>query len=203
MRTGVKICGLMTPQDARRTRRLGADFAGLVFAPGRHRLDIPRAREILEALGPVQSVGVLVDLDLAEARTLRRELGLDILQLHGEESLPYLESLGGRLWKAVPPDTPPATAREILRVAEMLLADAGDSHQRGGTGRTFEWSGLSLGPLRDRLVLAGGLHSGNVRRALETVGPAVVDVSSGVETGGEKDPRKIEQFIREVRTWIP
>ncbi len=202
MAAKVKICGLRDREEARLVCRFMPDYVGLVFAPGKRTVDTVRAGEILDEVpAGIQTVGVLVNMEPGRAAALREMLGLDILQLHGDETLEDMKALGGRIWKMLHPGTDPETVWRTLQVAERVLMDSGNRKQRGGTGKVFDWSLLENCDWNDRLVLAGGLDPDNVRQALETVRPDVVDVSSGVETDGRKDPDKVRRLIMEVRSW--
>ena len=202
MAAKVKICGLRDREEARLVCGFMPDYVGLVFAPGTRTVDAARALEILDEVpAGIETVGVLVNMETEQAAALREALGLDILQLHGDETLEEMRALGGRIWKSLHPGTDPETVRQTLQVAERVLMDSGNCKQRGGTGRVFDWSLLTPCDWNDRLVLAGGLNPDNIRLALETVRPDVVDVSSGVETDGRKDPDKVRRLIMEVRSW--
>lgn len=197
----IKICGVRTLETVRILNELEPAYAGFVFAPSKRRVAVHEAKRLVAALDPaIARVGVFVDAPYDDMQMIRERVGLDVLQLHGKETPSMVQALGGRVWKALNGDD--TGAEEVARYesAEYIVLDAMSAQARGGTSRTFCWDRVfGVVPPR-RLVLAGGLHPGNVRHAIRLVGPAVVDVSSGVETDAKKDPERIRSFIQEVRT---
>ncbi|MDQ7842769.1 MAG: phosphoribosylanthranilate isomerase [Armatimonadota bacterium] len=198
----VKICGIRSASAAVAAAEAGADAIGLVFAPGRRQVTVDQARAIVAALPPfVTRVGVFVDEDPARIREVAASVPLDLVQLHGSESPRYCAALGLPVIKAVRMrDRTSGAALGEYRVAGFLL-DSFEPNLAGGTGKPFPWA-LAAGLRAPApLILAGGLTAENVGEALEIVRPYGVDVSSGVETDGRKDPAKIREFIRRVRLW--
>jgi phosphoribosylanthranilate isomerase len=201
----VKVCGITSVEDGLMAVRAGAEAVGLVFWPASPRaVDVETARRIAQALPPfVTRVGVFVDASREELACVAEAVGLDVLQLHGQESPEDLARLPRRALKALRVDA--SFSLEVAaRYAEHacgLLLDAGSVAQPGGTGRLCDWDLARR--VRERvetLVLAGGLTSANVAEAIATVGPAAVDVSSGVESApGKKDAVKLRAFIEAVR----
>ncbi len=204
----VKVCGVMTPEDAAIAAAAGADAIGLIFAPARRQVSLARAREIIAALPPfVATVGVFVDAPTDETELLARDLRLTAVQLHGDEPPEVcltLQRRGIKVIKAVRVADP--VNRDLLApypMASAILLDTYVEGLAGGTGKTFPWE-VAAGLSRDfRLIVAGGLTPGNVRRALDILRPYGVDVTSGVETDGRKDPQKVRAFIEQVRQWGP
>lgn len=181
--------------------RLGVDALGLVFYPPSPRaLTAEQAQIIIAALPPfVTTVGLFVNAEEATIRAFLRQVPLDLLQFHGNESetdcsrygRPYIKAL--RMRDGIDIE---AQARQYPAAAGILL----DSYQPGlpgGTGETFDWTRIPV--LDQALILAGGLNPANVRTAIQTVRPYAVDVSGGVEAEkGIKDEQKIAAFINEV-----
>jgi phosphoribosylanthranilate isomerase len=196
--TWVKICGITSPEDALAAVRCGADAVGFVFAPSRRGIGPAEAERIAGALGSkVMKVGVFVDEEPETVRRIAERAGLDAVQLHGSESaescaamrLPVIKRFDVR-----PGDTPETLASRMdgYHVFACLL-DPG-----AGDGIPFDWN-LAKG-IPFRVIVAGGLNSGNVGEAIRTLRPFGVDVSSGVENGpGKKDFAKMSKFIEEVR----
>lgn len=204
-RTLVKICGITSPGDARLAAAAGADAIGLVFWPRSPRaVSVETAREIAAALPPfVLRVGVFVDAARDVLARTAEDVGLDVLQLHGDETPEDLEGLPRRALKAVRVGsgfTADLALRFEGRAAGILLDTRAEVP--GGTGAIFPWA-LARG-VRERasfLMLAGGLTPHNVRAALDALQPDAVDVSSGVESAlGRKDESKVRAFIDAVRT---
>lgn len=204
----VKICGITTVEDGLAAARAGADAIGLVLWPGSRRtVDPATAREIAEAMPPlVQRVGVFVDPTAAEVARAVEEIGLDVVQLHGDESPQLCAAIDTRVVKALRVDAgfDPAVVDAYAGVTAGILLDTrgpGRDAAPGGTGQAFDWS--LAAPARERaryLVLAGGLTPENVARAIAAVEPDAVDVSSGVESApGRKDPERVRAFVRAAR----
>ena len=199
----VKVCGLTRPEDARAAWETGASWGGIVFAPGSpRRIDISQARAI-RAAAPLLWAGVFVDAPPGLIAEIARDLRLDAVQLHGEESPESVRALRGLLrdgceiWKAI------RVRHDVPRLAETaadrLLLDAWRDGIPGGTGERFDWSIARCHPDRERIVLAGGLRPDNVLAA-EAAGAGMLDVSSGVEESpGIKSRARLEQFFSVLR----
>ena len=202
-RTRIKICGLRNPDHARLACDEGADAIGLVFYRDSPRyLSLREASAITEGLPPfVAAVGLFVDAAERDIRAVLDAVDLDLLQFHGDEPAEFCARFGKPYLRAVRM----GAGVDLLEYADRfsrakaLLLDAHVPGQPGGTGRTFDWSGVPR-DLKVPLVLSGGLTVENVGRAMRAVRPWAVDVSSGVESErGVKDPRKIVDFIRSVQ----
>lgn len=181
----------------------GADAVGLIFAPGRRQVDLAQARRIGTALPPfVTKVGVVVNEPLDRLRALIDGVRLDAVQLHGDEDAAYcraVRDLGVTVIKAVQVAGPPDVDRlRALPVAAVLL-DTYRRGLRGGTGETFDWSLAAPLAAAMRVILSGGLSPENVAAGVAAVRPYGVDVSSGVETDGRKDPARIRAFVAAAR----
>jgi phosphoribosylanthranilate isomerase len=204
----VKICGIRTLEDARFAVDTGADALGFVFwymSP--RRIDPAGAAEIAAELpASVLRVGVFVDAPREELERVSDEVGLDVLQLHGEEPPEALAGLSRPALKAVRVG-PRFTADEALRYSKSaagIVVDTrlpGETQLPGGTGVPFDWSLVAdLAEQVPFLMLAGGLSPANVASAVREVRPHGVDVSSGVERmPGRKDPAKVKAFIAAAR----
>lgn len=202
MTARVKICGLTRPQDVEAAVACGADAIGLVFyAPSPRAVDLEQAR-ILAAKVPafVAVTGLFVNPERDYVEAVLDAVPLDLLQFHGDESPEFCQSFGRRWIKAVRVREPGQIERAFAdyHQASGLLVDAWDPNRYGGTGQSFNWSLIPENrPLP--LILAGGLSSDNVARAIEQVRPWAVDVSGGVEESkGKKDATKLSQFFKEV-----
>ncbi len=214
--TRVKICGITNVEHARCALEAGADMLGFVFAPSRRRISQADCAEIvarcLEGFPKEQrdwlAVGVFVNQPLLDVVEAADVCGLDAIQLSGDESLDYCRQMPRPLFRVVHMPSllavpGPAGAEGRLRelraesAAARLLLDAGGPGQWGGTGASFDW-GL-LGEAARDCIAAGGLNPTNVDEAISTMRPWAVDVSTGVESAGRKDPILIQHFIAEVR----
>lgn len=202
MRTRVKICGVTRKQDVVAAAKAGADAIGFVFyEPSPRYVTSEVARELVSALPPfVSATGLFVNPDAEYVNTVLSQVPLDLLQFHGDESPEFCESFGVRWIKAVRvrASSDIENAFRDYGNASGLLVDAWDPDKYGGTGQAFNWSLIpEARPLP--LILAGGLASDNVSRAVAEVRPWAVDVSGGVESSkGIKDDEKITDFINEV-----
>ncbi len=204
----VKICGITKPEDALCAVEAGGDALGFVFWHMSPRKVAPaRAATIARELPrSVLRVGVFVDTPHAVMAKIADEVGLDMLQLHGDEPPEALEGLPRKVIKAVRVGKG-FSPEEVLRYADKaagILVDTrlpGDTQLPGGTGVPFDWS-LVAGLARQVpfLMLAGGLGPNNVAEAIRAVRPHAVDVSSGAEgLPGRKDPAKIQAFVAAAR----
>ncbi|MBS3901820.1 MAG: phosphoribosylanthranilate isomerase [Dethiobacter sp.] len=197
--TRIKICGIVSLDEALCCVRAGADALGFVFAQSPRQVEPLLARQITASLPPfVQRVGVFVNAERTLVEQIAFTAGLTALQFHGQEGADYCNSFSLPVIKAVAVKS----AADISGIDEFpvaaILLDTFDPQLAGGTGRTFNWGVVESG-LKKPVVLAGGLHTGNVQSAIKQVKPYAVDVSSGVETNGKKDKEKIESFIAAVR----
>jgi phosphoribosylanthranilate isomerase len=202
----IKFCGLTRAQDAEHAVALGAAFVGVIFAGGPRLLTVDRAAEVLEPVpGAVRRVGVFGEQSAEAVSDVAARLSLSVAQLHGRPDAARIEQLrrlfAGEIWlvqrvggSGLAPGTEAAAA-----LADGLLLDTDVPGLMGGSGRTFDWDRLALGSdtirHEKRLILAGGLRPENVARAIATIRPDVVDVSSGVESApGIKDHDRMTAF---------
>lgn len=203
-RIRVKICGITRPEDGIAAAAAGADAIGFVFyGQSPRNVSIATANRIIRELPPfVTTVGLFVDAAAEEVRSVLGNVGLDMLQFHGDETAQYCGQYGKPWLKAIrmkPGVHLSAEAGKFAGCAGLLL-DSCLPGKAGGTGQVFDWSRVS-GSLDKPVILAGGLHSGNVTEAIHRVRPYAVDVSSGVESApGVKEAGKIADFIEQVRT---
>lgn len=197
----VKICGLTVPEEARACADLGAWAIGVVFASeSPRRVDAARAAEVLAAVPEgVARVGVFVDAPPAEMAAVARRAGLTHLQVHGGDPVAAREAAGLPVIEGVRVDGPAALARARTSAADLVLLDAAVPGRHGGTGRAFDWDLLEGAPLGRPFALAGGLRAETVGEAVVRLRPAVVDVSSGVESvPGRKDAARVRAFVEAV-----
>jgi phosphoribosylanthranilate isomerase len=201
----VKICGVTRPADARLAADLGASAIGMVFWPKSPRaVDVARAREIVAALPPfVTAVGVFVN-QMEEAPDIAAAAGLDVIQLHGDERPDSYAALTIRTVKAIGVSS--AACVDVAAAVPpqtTVLLDAHDPIRRGGTGQLIDWSLAETIARRRPVILSGGLNAENLVLAIETVRPAAIDVSSGVESApGHKDAGKLRELFDVLRRSI-
>ncbi|MBE3589847.1 MAG: phosphoribosylanthranilate isomerase [Firmicutes bacterium] len=212
----VKICGIGTLGAVLAAAEAGADAVGFVFHRGSRRYVTPAAAiPLAGAAGPKRvKVGVFVDEPPVEVVGIADSARLDYVQLHGVEDPAYVAQvrklsrlaqrpLGvilGVRWREGEPAE--AVARRVRACApDMALVEAAHAGVAGGAGQPWEWARVRELDLPVPVLLAGGLTPENVAEAVEAARPYGVDVSSGVETGGAKDPEKIRRFVAAVRDW--
>jgi len=200
--TKVKICGITSLDDALMAVDAGADALGFVFFEKSPRfIGAKAAAQIIAKLPPlVQVVGLFVNAELELVNRTADRCGLDIVQLHGEESPEFCSLVRRRVMKAFRVRGPESLIPlSEYRVAAYLL-DAYSPHAYGGTGEVFDWDCAVAAKEHGPVVLAGGLNPDNIAGAVAKVMPYGVDVSSGVESApGKKDPEKVRRFIREAK----
>jgi phosphoribosylanthranilate isomerase len=204
MRVKAKICGITRATDARAAVDAGCDALGFNFHRGSPRYVSPAcARDIVATVPPfVTCVGLFVDALPDEARRVAIEVGVTLLQFHGEESDEACAAAGFPFIKAIRMSDAVDFDDVVARYprASALLLDAAVPGRLGGTGVTFDWS-MWPRDVATPLILAGGLDPRNVAEAIAQTRPYAVDVTSGVEgdTKGQKDSLKLADFMREVR----
>ena len=224
----VKMCGISKVETIPAIVDAKPDYMGLVFAPSKRQVTVEQAKTLVEELykqnvvgnnSEVEQTEPVTSLDTASSETIKtvgvfvnetvenllkiaEEVKLDVIQLHGDEDESFIQILKEQsnveVWKAVQVRSATDTEKWIDSSADMLLFDAYHKDERGGTGEVFDWS--SLDEFERPFMLAGGIDSTNVARAIRTVRPYGIDISSGIETEGVKDNEKMKAFTNTVRT---
>ena len=215
----VKMCGISKVETIPAIVDAKPDYMGLVFAPSKRQVTVDQAKILVEELhrgyakkygsdtehdknGTIKTVGVFVNETVENLVTIANEANLDAVQLHGDEDEAFIQFLKERtnveVWKAVQIRSAADVEKWIDSSADMLLFDAYHKDERGGTGEVFDWS--SLDAFERPFMLAGGIDSTNVARAIRTVRPYGIDISSGIETNGVKDDEKITAFTKIVKS---
>ena len=215
----IKMCGISKVETIPAVVEAKPDYMGLVFAPSKRQVTVDQAKTLVEELhkqytkrynngaeqsnnDEIKTVGVFVNETLDNLVSIATEANLDVVQLHGDEDEAFIQSLKERtnveVWKAVQIRSAADAEAWIDSRADMLLFDAYHKDERGGTGEVFDWS--CLDEFERPFMLAGGIDSTNVARAIRTVRPYGIDISSGIETDGVKDDEKIKAFTNIVRT---
>ena len=219
----IKMCGISKVETIPAVVEAQPDYMGLVFAPSKRQVTVDQAKILVSELHKqyanrynrdviqwsndvvqefIKTVGIFVNETLDNLVTIATEVNLDAVQLHGDEDETFIQSLKERtnveVWKAVQIRSAADAEAWIDSSADMLLFDAYHKDERGGTGEVFDWS--CLDEFERPFMLAGGIDSTNVARAIRTVRPYGIDISSGIETEGVKDDEKIKAFTNIVRT---
>ena len=221
----VKMCGISKIETIPAVIEANPDYMGIVFAPSKRQVTVDQAKSLVKELHKqygnrysrdseqysnqtlthqefIKTVGIFVNETLDNLVTIATEVNLDAVQLHGDEDEAFIQSLKERtnveVWKAVQIRSAADAEAWIDSSADMLLFDAYHKDERGGMGEVFDWS--CLDEFERPFMLAGGIDSTNVARAIRTVRPYGIDISSGIETDGVKDDEKIKAFTNIVRT---
>ena len=219
----VKMCGISKVETIPAVVEAKPDYMGLVFAQSKRQVTVDQAKILVSELHKqyanrynrdviqwsndvvqefIKTVGIFVNETLENLVTIATDANLDAVQLHGDEDEAFIKALKEKtdveVWKAVQIRSSTDAEAWIDSSADMLLFDAYHKDERGGTGEVFDWS--CLDEFERPFMLAGGIDSTNVAHAIRTVRPYGIDISSGIETDGVKDDKKIKAFTNIVRT---
>lgn len=200
----VKICGITRLEDAEAAVQLGADAVGFVFAKSPRQVSLRAAAQIASRLGPfVTRVGVFVNSPVQQVLSVMDSVGLDVAQLHGNESSADCAKLFNRRVIKVFRVGEHFSTKEMSRyqvAAHMLETDA---RVAGGSGQSWDWTRLSRARFSTPIIVTGGLNPSNVQKAIRILKPYAVDVSSGVEKRpGIKDHKLMEKFILNAKSAV-
>ncbi len=194
--TKVKICGVSTASAVETAYQAGADYIGFVFAESRRRVSLEQAQKLADLVpATVRKVGVFVSPSLAELQEAISVANLDLVQIHGDFNEDLLTEIGRPVIRAYQVK---GALKDVSQQADYLLFDA----PLAGSGQTFDWQTFDRRQINQPFFIAGGLNAGNVQEAIQHFAPYAVDVSSGVETDGQKDLEKIKEFIERVKDGI-
>jgi len=211
--TIIKICGLIEINQARAAEAAGADFLGMVFAPSRRQIIPHQAAEMIQAVHHMKTLpfiaGVFVNTPAQEVNFIAETCRLDWVQLSGNENWDYCRQINRPIIKALH-ISPTCSIETVINTIVAgykifpqdklkILLDTHSKSAFGGTGQTFDWEIAREVSARFPVFIAGGLTPENVGQLVAEINPYGVDVSSGVETNGRKDPEKIKRFIQAVR----
>jgi phosphoribosylanthranilate isomerase len=200
----IKICGITNMDDAAKAFAYGADALGFIFYAKSPRYVSPETamRVIRNLPDDISKVGVFVNHDSHAVKEIYDFCGLDLIQLHGDESPAYCSEFPQSiLIKAIAPGSQEDLGTVKQYAVKAIMLDARESGLYGGTGKRSNWELAAKLKEMHPLVLSGGLNPGNILSAIKTVSPHAVDVNSGVELSpGKKDPKKVQSVIETVRT---
>lgn len=209
MSVKIKICGIRTFDDIRIMNRYRPDFTGFILAKSQRKVEIPELKSLLKELNiEITPVGVFVNETIDKVLEAI-EVGIRVVQLHGDESEEYIEALTKKLenssikiWKAIRIGEDPLG--DMLKLenyvgVDGILLDRFSAKAYGGTGEVFNWKSFEKYPFKQGIILAGGLKAENVMTGIQYLKPFCVDVSSGVELDGKKDENKVKELISLLR----
>lgn len=212
----IKICGITRASDAEAVSRMGADCLGFIFSTDSPRkISLEKARSIIGSTGKASKTGVFVNEGTAMVRKYIKELGLDNVQLSGDEDIAYIEELkrtvpGVKTIKAIRVREDSGsrlvqlekTIKSFSGAADYILLDSYDKDKYGGTGKTIDWQLIISLTGIEHLILSGGLDHENIYDGLCATEPFGVDASSRLEVApGIKDLKYVEKFINEVHRY--
>jgi phosphoribosylanthranilate isomerase len=205
--TQIKICGITNIDDALCAAACGADAVGFIFHPASPRYVTPeQAREIIAALpAELVKVGVFVNREADEVVRTADDCGLDLIQLHGDESPEYCRRFPPeRIIKAVSPRTTEELRTLNAYDVRAFLADFREPGLYGGTGKQADWNLAAMLGRERPLILAGGLMEKNIAEAIAAVAPQAVDINSGIERlPGVKDHDRMRRIVALIRRASP
>lgn len=198
----IKICGLRRECDVDFVNSAGVDFVGFVFAGSKRQVTPAQASVLKKRLSPdIKSVGVFVNESIENIKRICKNGIIDLIQLHGNEDGDFIKTLKNEInlpvIKAVKALSKDYIKEEIRNDADFVLLDSFKENSFGGTGSIFDWTVVP--DIKKPVFLAGGLNINNIKQAVDMVHPFCVDISSGVETDGFKDERKIFEITELVR----
>ncbi|MBN2852299.1 MAG: phosphoribosylanthranilate isomerase [Clostridia bacterium] len=198
----IKICGIKNMEEIKILNRYRPDYAGFIFYPESKRYITPlKAHELIKNLHPaIKKTGVFVNHPADEVNEISKQLGLDIVQIHGDEKPDYFKNLDTPYWKVFRiGDKLPDDLDQYQ--AEAYLFDTLKKNTYGGSGSQFDQSILNGIDKNYKVIIAGGLCIVNIAKTLKTIIPYCVDINSGVETDGFKDDEKVMRMIRFIREY--
>ncbi len=203
MNPKIKICGITLSETVEVLNQTKPDYAGFVFAKSQRQVTPQQAENLTARLDfDIGRVGVFVNAEVNFVTDTARRCGLNMIQLHGDESPEYARLLREKtdceIWRAIRVKDSESLLPMQTYPADRFLLDAYLPNAYGGGGSSFNWD-LLREIDTSQIILAGGLNIENISEAIRRVSPFGVDISSGVETNGRKDPQKIEKMIRGVR----
>ena len=207
--TKIKICGLKRMEDIEIVNRYMPDYIGFIFAESKREITMEQGKAFVENLDKkIKKVGVFVDESIEKILEIADYCKLDVIQLHGDESVEYCREIKKyyEVWKSFSVrsnlDEERGKLIEKLNrykgVVDIFLVDTYSKKTRGGTGEKFNWDKVEGLSSMYRLILAGGITIKNLEESIKKVNPEIIDISSGVEILGIKDEIKIRNLLLEL-----
>jgi len=209
----IKICGIKRKEDILYVNKYLPEFIGFIFADSKRRISFDAAADLIKILdASIKKVGVFVNETYDNIINAISKCDLDVVQIHGDESPFYLRELKNKImlfskdkrievWKAI-------RVKDAMSLRELdsyevdgFVLDTFVEGSYGGAGKKFDWTLAVDAKKYGKIILAGGLTSYNIIEARNVVNPMVLDVSSGVETDGFKDEKKVSEFISMARSY--
>lgn len=208
--TQLKICGVRSQEDYNLVSKSGAHFAGFIFAPSKREVTPEAVSQWIEGSQRIRHVGVFVNPSLEKVLSTLEVVQLDVIQLHGKESIDFIDELksitGIQIWKALPhSDRTLEVMESFLNVVDGFVIDTKVKGKWGGTGIRFDWTTIpaytTFANKHDKhCFIAGGISPENMKECL-TFEPIGIDLSSGVEKNERKDPNKIDTLTERMKEY--
>lgn len=205
----IKICGLRRVEDIEYANLLKPDYIGFIFATSKRQISKEEARQFKEMLSSeIKTVGIFVNQDIDDIIDISKTASLDVVQLHGDEDQIYVDKLRESLkeikrdievWKAIRVKNIDSLEEIKSLKVDGILLDTYSKEAYGGLGESFDWDIVRGLKTDTKLILAGGIDENNIKEAKGRVKPDIIDVSSGVETDGFKDYKKMKLLIERGR----
>lgn len=201
MKPEIKICGIKNEEEIDIINSFDISYCGFIFADSKRKISPQKAKKLKESLRKgIKAVGVFADKPISEINMISEFVGLDILQLHSNETNEDCKNAIKPVWKMISVKNEDSL-REIKNFssASGILLDTYKKGVLGGSGESFNWEIAKKVSNEYFLILAGGLNPENIQEAAKNVNPNVLDINSGVETDGIKDFIKIELLFRRLK----
>lgn len=201
----IKFCGIRREEDIDYLNQYSPDYAGFIFADSKRYVEPQQAKKLIESLDKkIKTVGVFVNENVYKLVDIVKETNIDIIQLHGDETLYYVEIikqlLNNEVWKAVRVKSKEDILNADKSEADILLLDSFSETQYGGTGKIANWDAIKNTSINHKYMLAGGLNSDNILEAIQKTKPFGVDISGGIELDGVKNLDKIKNIMNILRS---
>ena len=205
----IKVCGLRRTEDIEYANLLKPDYVGFIFADSKRQVSKEEAKEFKEELNSeIKTVGIFVNQGIDDIIDIVNLIELDVVQLHGDEDQIYIDKLREKLksvktdteiWKAIRVKNQMSLEKIKSLKVDGILLDTYSIKAYGGLGESFDWDMVKNLKLDVKLILAGGIDENNIKEAKDKIAPDIIDVSSGVETDGMKDYKKMKLLIERGR----
>lgn len=200
-RPELKICGIKKESEVAIVNEFPVNYVGFIFAESKRKISGEQCKKLAESLRPgIRKVGVFVNEPIEKLLQILKECELDVIQLHGDETVDYIKKIPTKVWKtiAVRDEDSLRKVKEYEGQVAGILFETYHEKVKGGTGERFDWK---LFPKQGQgyvRILAGGVRPENVREAMSIARPDVIDANSGVETDGLKTYEQIQALVKEM-----
>jgi phosphoribosylanthranilate isomerase len=197
----IKICGIKTKEEIEIINKFNVSYIGFIFAKSKRKVTMEQAMELKQYLRKdIKTVGVFVNEAYQNINYIKDKCKLDVIQLHGDESVDTCKRINSKVWKTISiKDEKDLEQIDKYNFTEGILLDTYYKGEKGGTGKTFNWNIVKELSNKYKLILAGGLKKDNIIEAIKVIRPSVLDINSGVETNLIKDELKIKELFNELR----